>query len=49
MDKSLSYMDLWAVLLAGILQNSGEYQFNSSSIQHYIYTVKRGVEMEQVR
>lgn len=41
-------MDLWAVLMAGILQNNGEYEFNVAAINHYICNVKRGVEIKQV-
>jgi hypothetical protein len=46
-DQNICYIDFWALVLAGLLQNDGAYEFNTYSISYFMQTIRRGIEFEQ--
>jgi hypothetical protein len=48
LDDSISYLDFWSILFAGILQADGKYELDLQAVGHYMKTIKRGIEYQQV-
>ena len=46
LDQSVNYIDIFAVLLAGSIQNDGEYEFNTQTFSYFIHEVKRGLDTD---